>query len=194
MSVDMGFKRGDNIVTISRYTGGDVIASVIGNSAEKLLPYITDAVLKQIGWELVFTVGIAQCTQRPHLILTPVIAETISKSGYSKKDVKKYLYEHARMPAWKFEQYIKHAVPGGRSLWDLVKEGNAPEQFGESTDPNRLVPIVCSPDDFIITVSGDPLRSNAYIFVHNGMLGYPTSKRIDLPAHWEKLLVEARKN
>jgi len=192
MSVDMGFKAGDNVVTISRYTGGDVIPSVIGNTIEKILSKITDAVVKQIGWELVFTVGIAACTQRPHLILSPVIAETISKCGYSKKDVKRYLYEHARWPAWKFEQYIRHVVPGGRTLFDLVREGNAPEQFGESSDPNRLVPIVCSPDDFLITVSGDPLRSNAYIFAHNGILGYPTSKKMRLPANWNKLLEEAR--
>jgi hypothetical protein len=192
MSVDMGFKAGENVVTVSRYTGGDVISSVIGDTIDKILSYIADAVVKQIGWELVFTVGIAACTQRPHLILSPVIAETISKCGYSKKDVKKYLYGHARLPAWKFEQYIRHAVPGGRTLCDLVKEGNAPKQFGESTDPNRLVPIVCSPDDFLITISGDPLRSNAYIFVHNGMLGYPTSKKIKLPVNWDKLLKEAK--
>jgi hypothetical protein len=192
MSVDMGFKAGENVVTVSRYTGGDVISSVIGDTIDKILSYIADAVVKQIGWELVFTVGIAACTQRPHLILSPVIAETVSKLGYSKEDVKQYLYEHARLPAWKFEQYIRHAVPGGRTLCDLVKEGSAPKQFGESADPNRLVPIVCSPDDFLITISGDPLRSNAYIFVHNGMLGYPTSKKIKLPVNWDKLLKEAK--
>ena len=54
------------------------------------------------------------------------------------------------------------------------------------------VPIVCAPEDFQMTVSGDPLRTNAYVFVHNGILGYPTSKRIQLPANWNGLLRQAR--
>jgi hypothetical protein len=195
MSVDMGFQAGDNTITIARYTGGGVIVSVFGTTAEEVLPYLTDAVLKQIGWELAFTVGLATGTQKPLLILSPILAQTISKSGYSKADVKQYLFDHARMPAWKFEQYIgewTNIFPGHPTLCDLVNQGKAPKIFSESADPNRLVPIVCAPDDFMITVSGDPLRTNAYTFVHNGMLGFPTCKKIQLPAHWDKLLREAR--
>lgn len=44
--------------------------------------------------------------------------------------------------------------------------------------------------DFLITVSGDLLRSNAYIFAHNGILGYTTSKKIKLPANWRNLIRE----
>ncbi|MBI1987162.1 MAG: hypothetical protein HYS70_02295 [Nitrospinae bacterium] len=195
MSVDRGFQAGDNVVTISRYTGGNVIASVFGSKAEELLPYMADALARMIGWELCFTVGMATGTQKPLLILSPILAEAIAKSGFSKQDVKNYLYRHARIPAWKFEQYLgkwTNLIPGGRTLNDLVNFGKAPRQFGESADPNRLVPIVCEPEDFQITVSGDPLRTNAYVFVHNGMLGFPTSKEICLPANWNTLLREAR--
>jgi hypothetical protein len=45
-------------------------------------------------------------------------------------------------------------------------------------DPERLVPIVKKSEDFVIVVSGDPLRSNAYVCRSNGMDGYPTSKVI----------------
>ncbi|MBI4596346.1 MAG: hypothetical protein HY730_08230, partial [Candidatus Tectomicrobia bacterium] len=195
LSADMGFKAGDNTVTISRYTGGGVIASVFGSTAQQILPYLADAVLKQIGWELVFTVGLAMGTQRPLLILTPILAETLSKSGYFKKDVKQYLFDHARLPAWKFEQYIgkwTNFMPGNRSLCDLVNFGKAPKIFCESTNPERLVPIVCSPDDFMIAVSGDPLRTNAYTFAHNGMLGFPTCQKIHLPENWQQCLGETR--
>ncbi|MFT5392549.1 MAG: hypothetical protein ACI8PT_002747, partial [Gammaproteobacteria bacterium] len=50
--------------------------------------------------------------------------------------------------------------------------------FARSDDPDRLVPIVIEPDDFMIAVTGDPLRNNAMVFAHNGMLGYPVCKRI----------------
>jgi hypothetical protein len=63
LSEEMGFKRGDNVVTIARYTGGGVIPAVYGSTGEKILPYITDGLLKQIGWELIFTAGLTQLPQ-----------------------------------------------------------------------------------------------------------------------------------
>ncbi len=195
MSVDQGFQAGDNTITISRYTGGEVIVSVFGTTGEEILPYLADGVVKQNGWEVVFTVGLAKGSLRPLLVLSPILAETLANSGFSKQDVKQYLYDHARMPARKFEAYIgewTNLFPGRRTLHDLVNFGKAPKQFGESSDPERLVPIVTSPDDFMITVSGDPLRTNAYTFSHNGILGYPTTKKIELPQNWAKLLSEAR--
>jgi hypothetical protein len=44
-----------------------------------------------------------------------------------------------------------------------------------------MVPIVWKPEDYMIAVSGDPMRNNAYVFAHNGFLGYPVGKKIRLP-------------
>ena len=49
-----------------------------------------------------------------------------------------------------------------------------------------MVPIVLDPDDFMVLVSGDPLRTNAYAFAHNGYLGFPVAKKIELPRTWEE--------
>jgi len=73
-----------------------------------------------------------------------------------------------------------------------VKSGQIPALFAESDDPERPVPIVCRAEDLMIAVSGDPLRTNAYAFAHNGILGFPTTKPIRLPAEWPRLLREAR--
>ena len=195
IATDQGLERGANAITISRFTGGDVVTSVYGNKAEEMLPYLADALVKQTGWQLCFTIGISTGTYRPLLVLSPVLAETMAKSGWSKQDVKNYFFDHARMPAWKFEKYIgewSNLVPGRRTLVDLVNLGKAPEVFAESSDSDRLVPIVCNPDDFMIAVAGDPLRTNAYVFAHNRMLGYPTSKSIALPDDWAERLAAAR--
>ena len=64
------------------------------------------------------------------------------------------------------------------TLTGLVQAKIIPSVFAESDDPNRLVPIVCRAEDLMIAVSGDPLRTNAYAFVHNGILGFPTTKPI----------------
>jgi len=192
-SVEMGFKAGDNTVTIARYTGGDVLASVFGDKPERLMPYIADAVLKQNRWQIGFTIGTSMGTLRPLLVLSPILAETIAKGGWSKQDVKQYLFDHARMPAWQFERYLGEWMDKPiRDIREQVNLGKVPKVFLESDDPERLVPIVFEPDDFMITVSGDMLRTNAYTFSHNGLLGYPVAKKIELPDDWDELLAAER--
>jgi len=194
-SVDMGFAAGDNTVTISRFTGGGVIVSVTGSKPEDMMPYIADGVAKETGWEIVFTVGgLTYGTLRPALVLSPILAETIARGGWSKDDLKRYLYNHARVPAWRVEAWTEKWAdfPIG-SLKKQVHLGRLPRAFHESDDPNRLVPIVLEPDDFMVLVSGDPLRTNAYAFAQNGYLGFPTAKRIALPKDWTERIGRTRK-
>ena len=190
LSADRGVPAGENAVTITRMTGGDVLASAFGADAESILPYLSDGMVKQHGWEVVFTAGIASGTLCPMLVLSPVLARTIAASGFSRGDVKQYLFDHARMTAAQFERYIgewTNLVPGRRTLAELVAEGKGPAVLAEGNDPDRLVPIVGRAEDFMVTVTGDPLRTNAYVFAHNGMLGYPVTERVELPEHWDTL-------
>ena len=195
LSVDRGFKSGDNVVTIARHVGGSAFSNVAG-SAEEMLSFIADNLERMVGlWAVyLFTVSPNGCTEMPHVIITPVIAQVLSKAGYSKQGVKKYLYDHARIPAWKIERGWKRLQrPYGPTVCDVVKQGYVPKHFCDSTDPGRMLPVVCSPEDIVVTVSGDPLRNNAYIFVSNGYLGYTTSRKIQLPPNWENLLQDAKK-
>ncbi len=189
-SEDMGFKTGDNTVTISRMTSGAVIVSVTGSTPDEIMPYLADSVASITRWEVVFTVGgLTYGTLRPTLVLTPILAQTLAKAGWSKDDVKKYLYKHARMTARRVETYTeKWADFPIVSLRHQVNLGKLPPDFAESDDPDRLVPIVTHWDDFMVLVSGDPLRTNAYTFAHNGYLGFPTAKKIVLPDDWAERL------
>ena len=74
-----------------------------------------------------------------------------------------------------------------------IEEGNWPEQLGTSKDTNRYVQMVSSPDDFLIVVSGDPDRDHVLICANNGYMGYPVSKKIELPSNWEELLKAAKR-
>lgn len=189
MCEEMNIPGGENAVTISRFTGGDLVASVTGDTPERLLPYIADAVLKQHTWQLVFTVGSAMGMLRPLVLLSPILAETIAKAGWSKDDVKQYLFDHARMPAWGFERYLGEWT--NHAIWNIVEQvrlGKVPKLFFESDDPNRMVPIVFAPEDYMIAVTGDLLRTNAYTFAHNGNLGYPVGRKIELSKDWERLV------
>jgi hypothetical protein len=185
-SVYMGFEAGDNTVTITRLTGGGVLPSVTGNKPEQMMPYLADGVVKQSGWEIVFTVGgLSYGTLRPVLVLSPILAETIARAGWSKADVQRFLFDHARMPASRVETFTeKWADFRIGSLRQQVNLGRLPRTFLESDDPDRLVPMVLDPDDFMVLVSGDPLRTNAYVFAQNGYLGFPVAKKIYLPPDW----------
>ncbi|MBI3938447.1 MAG: hypothetical protein HY323_15835, partial [Betaproteobacteria bacterium] len=188
-SVEMGFNAGENTVTIARYVGDSALSSVSGSTPEQVLPILADGVLKQTLWTIVFTVGLTMGTLRPLLVLSPILAETIARAGWSKADVKSYLYDHARMPAWQFERQLRDWSQ--KPIWNLADEaklGHIPKVFHESDDPNRMVPIVFKPADFMIAVTGDVLRHNAHVFAHNGALGYPVGKRIRLPEGWERRL------
>ncbi len=188
VAADAGVEPGESAVTVSRFTGGNVIVSVNGTTAEAVMPYLADALTTHTTWELIFTVGMATGTLRPLLVLSPLIAGAIAESGWEKEDVQDWLYEHARIPAARFERYITgwtNLVPG-RTLDDFVRLGKAPRVFG-GRDPERLVPIVTEPEHFMIAVAGDPLRSNCYLFTHNGMLGFPVTKKVALPAAWEAM-------
>jgi hypothetical protein len=184
-SAEMGFSRGENTVTIARYTGGNLICSVSGSTPEELLPYLADAVVRQISWQLMFTVGMGNGTLRPLILLSPILAKTIARGGWSKQDVKQYLFEHARVPAWQFERQLRDW--NQKPIWNLTKEaqeGSISTIYSVSEDPNRLVPLVGDADNYMIAVCGDEMRTNAYVFAHNGVLGYSVGKKIQLPDSW----------
>ncbi len=178
---DAGITPGESAVTISRFTGGSVLASVFGNAPEQMIPYLADGLTRLVAWEVIFTVGMSVGAQRPLLVLSPILAQTLARGGLSKQDVQRRLFEQARIPAWKFERYIgewTNLAPGRPSLKDLVRRGRAAPIFAQSDDPERLVPVVEKAEDIMIAVSGDPLRTNAYVFAHNGILGFPVTKRL----------------
>ncbi len=187
IGMDMGFERGDNVLTIARYSGGGSLSSVSGSTPEELLPYLADSIERFNNWQITFTTSHGNGTLRPLAIITPILARALAKAGWSKYRVQAWLFEHVRRPAWEFERQLKEW--NIRGTWDLtrdVKEGKIPALFLESEDPNRLVPIVWRPSDLMIAVGGDPLRNNAYVFANNAFLGFPTAKKIDLPKNWHE--------
>ena len=181
-----GGRSGDNAVTIARYTGGNVIVSMSGSTPEDMLPYLADTVVRQISWQLMFTVGQGMGTLRPLILLSPILARAIAKAGWSKADVQQYMFDHARITAADFERILRDWTV--KPIWSLAEEvrlGHIPQVFHESDDPQRKVPLVWDPSHYMIAVTGDPLRTNAMVFAHNGLLGFPVTKPVKLPDDWQ---------
>ena len=193
-ATEWGYATGENTVSIARYTGGNLLCSASGSTPEEIMEYLADGMIRQISWQLDFVLGPHGGTLRPMLFLSPILAQTIARGGWKKADVKKYLFDHARIPAWQFERMLR--VWTSMPVWDLTdaaKKGEVPPVFHESDDPERLVPLVWKPEDYMVAVTGDLTRNNAYAFAHNGDLGYTVGKKVKLPKNWSALLAEATK-
>lgn len=182
VSADFGFTRGDDVVTMARFNSGAIIGSVFGSSPEEILPYLGDGLARISGWDLTHLYGLGHGQFRPLLVLSPILARTFANAGWSKDDVRNGLFEHARIPAWRYEKLIgewSNLTAGRMQLVDIVANGDLPAVFAESTDPDRLVPIVDEPSKFVIAVAGDPNRTNAYVLSNDGPHGDYTAKAID---------------
>ena len=159
-----------------------IIGGVFGSTSDAIVPYLADGLVRVSGWDLAHIYALGQGHYRPLLILSPILARTFARSGWGKDDVKQALFAKARMPAAKFEQLIgewSNINAGRRTLFELATEGLIPPVFGESDDPRRLVPIVTEASKFLIAVTGDPNRNNAYVMSNDGPHGDWTAKAVD---------------
>lgn len=186
-SVQRGFGRGENVVTVQSvvyispptYSGGDsakdhleTIAEVIGR---KTAAYWT---FNFVHWARSF----------PLIVMSPSVAKVLARDGYSQDDVKRYLYENVKTPAGENEKFARQMGQTKFSFAEEVSIGNAPKAYWESNDPNRLVPVFIKPEWIGILVSGDPDRNQSKGYMNNHEQGAPVSKRIVLPKRWEQLL------
>ncbi len=182
LAADFGFGPEDDVVVMARMNSGTIIGSVFGSTPEEIVPYLADGLTRVASWDLTHVHGLGQDQFAPLLVLSPVLARTFARAGWSRSDAQRALFEHARIPARRFERYIgewSNLTPGRRRLTDLVAEGALPPVFAVSDAPDRLVPIVTRPDRIRIAVAGDPHRTNAYALANDGPHGWWTAKRID---------------
>jgi len=122
------------------------------------------------------------------LLLSPPVAKSLADAGYSKQDVRQYIYENTRMPLRDFEWVLKYTAILRTTLRERVEAGVFPDEFLGA--PDDLVRVLSSPDILHIVVCGDPHRNR--VMVMEGGHTRPTTKQIALPANWHDLLISAR--
>lgn len=176
LHVMQGFDANDSVVTITSIRSMSDPFTTAGETPQRHLDYMVDWVKRMIepyqssmGYE-----------ETHVLLLSPVIAGVLARAGYSKNDVSDYLVRNARVPAsyyeWSITQQDHH--PPGTTLAQLVAEGKLPRAWGESNDPDRLVPLLLPQSKFLVVVAGDPLRNRSCLFRQNFKQGYATSRKI----------------
>ena len=185
-SMYRGFKREDNVVTVQSVvyesspmaTGGEkavdhlqTLSEVIGGS---MAPWTHVA----LNWGKFY----------PLIVIPPGVARFLAKEGVTKKDIRRYLYDHTKVSVKSMERLAHHGGLTSFYVDQLVKDGIAPPAYAETNDPDRMVPVFLRPEWIGIVVSGDPGRTRCRGYVQNHEQGPPVSKKIQLPANWENSL------
>ncbi|MDH3314617.1 MAG: hypothetical protein OER43_02455 [Gammaproteobacteria bacterium] len=88
------------------------------------------------------------------VIFGPEHAATVAKGGFTKNDVKKYIFEHARLPLSAFSQ---ENIERRLRQWPVF-EG----RFAEA-GMDALVPVAKHPEEVLIAVVGGAGKHSAYI-------------------------------
>lgn len=113
------------------------------------------------------------------LLLAPPVARSLANAGYSKRDLREYLYENARVPLREIEWTLKYGLLEVSTIQERVKAGLYPEDYlVGSDDPVR---VLASPDIIHIVVCGDPNR-NRFMTLWSGYI-QPVTKAIHLPVN-----------
>ena len=191
MSVDRCFAAGSNIITVQSAdtTGHSFLTE---GPAESHLGVIAREMTRELGGNLLVAMEHFGGHISPVLGLTPLIAGIFSKAGYTKADVKRWLYEHALVSARLFDEQLAR-VEQGYNLIEAVKRGSLDKRFALNDDPERLVPILHKPEELQIVVCGAPNRNRSFISGQFGKYGGDVSREIRLPADWKQKLASVKR-
>ena len=184
--VERGFKPEDSVVTVQSvyavsppiYSGGDTPASQ--------LEFITEFLGNSIGpWA--FT-GLNWARFHPLLVMSPVVARVFADAGWSKDDLRRELRARLKIPAGRMELYFRHVSASRWTVADSVRAGTvSTDEYLDSDDPQRLVPMLPRAEWLGIVVAGDGGRNQSRAYINNHGQGPPVSRKVELPPDWAAL-------
>lgn len=172
LNVELGQPEGSNTVTVLAVTGSlGAPGREVAHAASFVPPSISFWPSTRVGWQR-RAMGV--------LLLTPFSARRMALEGKTKEDVKKALYDLARVPRDEFER-----------IW-AVDEGGATALVRwllRTIPEDQPIPIAASPDNFIVVVAGgwDSSLTSAWLFTDQFM-STPVTRVIELPKQWSELL------
>ncbi|ODT83705.1 MAG: hypothetical protein ABS76_01970 [Pelagibacterium sp. SCN 64-44] len=185
----MGFSRGENVVTVQSTLASTIPIYTAGDTAREHLDTLVEIFGGSCaGWA---HTGIKKAKNCPILVMSPGVARILAREGLSRSDVQRYIFENTSMSVRTLK---RHAWELGYTEYDLKQlhaEGMVSDAYVTSDDPDRLVPVFVRPETIGIVLSGDPGRNQSKGFIQNQSHGYPTARRVELPANWDELMSPA---
>lgn len=116
----------------------------------------------------------------PLVLLNPDMAASIAAHGWTKDDVRRFLYEGCRISAAELE---RRGGVMNLDLADQVRRGVLPPVYHESDDAERMVPLFVRPEWIRVVVAGAPTTCFRG-YMNNHEQGVPATRKVQLPADW----------
>ncbi len=178
MSVDAGFEAGDNIVTICSCTEKTQVIQAGADTAEKTLENIE----KRMGDDNLFVeYHFRGMETRPVIVIPPQLINKLIAGGYDKAKIKEHFHENAK-------KRLSHMGTATlQRFYEAIDQKIWPNLIGTTKDLDRDVKLTYSSESFRIVVSGDVGGSHVLICTQQGIIGWPVSKKIELPKNWAEL-------
>ena len=133
LHVELGYAREESTVTMIGTGGPQNIFTYGCESAEEILETFVGALCGLGHNNILFPTG-------PLLVLSPEHAGTLARGGFSKQEVKRYLFEKARIPLSRFARGTKRAILERRARW-FEAVGDA-EHIGVADHPEDIIVVV----------------------------------------------------
>ena len=166
--VDEGYDRVDSTVTVLGAYAPENVSDHVGIAPEEILAVAADVVSKLSRFH---SRSMDHIIPRDTLlVLGPEHAKSIADAGWSKKDVQRFVFDHASISYEKLKSLRRHI--------DESKLINAPS--------GRRVPLFANPGCLKIVVAGGPGKHSAYI--NSGHTKRVITRKIAFPRNWIKLI------
>ncbi len=161
LHVELGYGKEVNTVTVMR---AESIVNVTGGLAElaSVMGSLTSAFSIRHGGKVA-------------VIVSPYVARDLAAKGWTKKDVKRYLYENGRIPVSQFKKSWGHLTSG------------VPESVG-TFEKDGAIPVVRSPEDITVLVAGGDLSIPQHVYFPTWGGLFRMTKEIKLPVKWQDLV------
>jgi len=155
-------------------------------TAEEHLALLALEALKELQGEAIQPFAAFGDEYRPVLVLSPMVAKILSSAGYSKQDIRDYIYEHARIDEERFSLEISRMYPG-YTLQRIIDEGFLPASYRPDDYPDTLLPLFHNNKELIIIVAGFEERNRSCFIQQIAHQGLTCAKEIKLPTNWAEL-------
>ncbi len=146
LHVERGFSRDDSVVTVFGGESPHNVNDHVSTTAGGVLGIIADA-LVALGGNTKWSLRESECA----IVLGPEHAATIAADGFTRADVQRFVFEHARLP-------LRTLKLGG--MWGMQ---DWPAWMSAVRDDDALLPQVPSPDDVYVIVAGGPGKHSSVV-------------------------------
>jgi len=151
LHVEMGYERTDNVVTVNGVENPHNINDHTASDAENLLVTYAASIATQGNNNILYQSG------EPLLIPAPEHARILANSGYSKAQLKEYIYQNARIP---------------KNIYSKKHQELQFTTYGE----DDLIPVIQKPEDLMVVVAGGAGKHTLFCPTYAIRTGFVTRK------------------